>query len=290
MASDRERGEALRREANRRVRALPRAVRETQAEVRRILRLAERRIRREMRLGTADIDRARLPILLEGIREALEEADAEAAAAAAEGAETAWSAGVDTVAKPIEAGARLEEPEWRIEALFHAPDRRQIEAIKTFLTTKMRDISTATADRLNTRLGLVVAGAIDPNTATNHMQRILGGNRARALTVVRTEVGRAFAAASQAELSAAAERIPGLGKRWSHSGKSKDPRRYHIAANGQIRAANANYDIPDPKTGATVAMLHPVDPSAPPRQTINCGCASVPYSPQWAQPPSPTRY
>ncbi len=45
------------------------------------------------------------------------------------------------------------------------------------------------------------------------------GGRSRGLTVVRTELGRAYSVAGQARMAQAMEELPGLRKQWRRSGK-----------------------------------------------------------------------
>jgi hypothetical protein len=49
----------------------------------------------------------------------------------------------------------------------------------------------------------------------------------------------------------------------------------HDARDGQIRAATAPFDASGFKP------MHPRDPRAPVKETINCGCVSLPYMASW---------
>ena len=102
MATDRERQNRLKRERSAASSRLPRIQRETDAEVRRLL----RRARRDIRAGLA----AAAPggfqaVSLAGLERSVDEALAvfgrDAGAAAAAGQQRAWGAGIATVDRPL---------------------------------------------------------------------------------------------------------------------------------------------------------------------------------------------
>ncbi len=98
---------------------------------------------------------------------------------------------------------------------------------------------------------------------------------ARAETITRTEAGRVLEAANQSRREKAAEVIPGLKKQWLHGETAKVPRITHIAANGQIR------DVNEPFMVGGEALIYPRDPAGSAKNTINCGCYSLPYHDDW---------
>jgi uncharacterized protein with gpF-like domain len=155
--------------------------------------------------------------------------------------------------------------------------------MQTFMTGRIRDISVTIANRINTELGLVLIGAQSPGDAINALTRIFGGQRERAITIVRTELGRAFSAAAQERMLAAKAQVPGLKKQWRHSDKVH-PRPMHLAIDGQIREIDEPYTL-----GNGVAIMYPRDPSAPAAETINCGCESLPYMERWEMANPTTR-
>ena len=63
------------------------------------------------------------------------------------------------------------------------------------------------------------------------------GGRSRALTIVRTELGRAYSLAGQQRMEQASEVLPGLRKQWRRSGKLR-ARLTHDAIDGQLRDAD----------------------------------------------------
>jgi hypothetical protein len=85
--------------------------------------------------------------------------------------------------------------------------------------------------------------------------------------------------------------VPGLQKQWRRSGKLK-PRLEHDLIDGQVRDVDKPFTV-TPFGQAPVQLMFPRDPKAPAKQTINCGCDSLPYMASWTvktpgrQPGSP---
>ena len=100
------------------------------------------------------------------------------------------------------------------------------------------------------------------------------GGRGRAMTIVRTELGRAYSTATQQRFEQATSVLPGLKKQWRRSGKVHS-RIAHDLADGQIR------DVTEPFDVGGVQLRYPRDPKAPPSATVNCGCSSLPYMESW---------
>ena len=109
-------------------------------------------------------------------------------------------------------------------------------------------------------------------------ERLLGlavvAGRGRALTIVRTELGRAYSVAGQQRFDQAHEVLPGLQKQCRRSGKIHS-RASHDRADGQVRPVGKPFDV------AWVQLRLPRDPLAPAKETINCGCTSLPFIPSW---------
>jgi hypothetical protein len=98
--------------------------------------------------------------------------------------------------------------------------------------------------------------------------------RGRALTIVRTELGRAYSVAGQQRFDQAREVLPGLQKQWRRSGKIHS-RASHDRADGQVRPVDQPFDV------AGVQLRFPRDPRGPAKETINCGCTSLPFMASW---------
>lgn len=186
----------------------------------------------------------------------------------------AWEIGVATVDKPLTAAGI------GITANLPAIDTRQLMAMRTFMTDRIKDVGVAGARQINSELGLVMIGAQGPSDAITHISEILGDpSRVRATTIVRTELGRAYAVAAQERLMQAGEKLPGLKKQWRRSGKIHS-RLSHDAADGQIVDKDKPFVVYG-KSGLVVEMMHPHDPTAPASETINCGCVALPFMASW---------
>ncbi len=280
MATDRDRNNALRRERTAQRRRLTAIQRETAAEVIRLLRVAEDRIRATLAGTPTDFQTFQLTQQQAAIRAALASMEAAASPALIAGLDRAWLSGIDLVDKPIEAGLALGAgPQLRLSAILPSIDTRQLIAMRGFLTDRMKDISTTLANRINGQIGLVAIGAETPSGAAAAVSRIMRsggaqGGRKRALTIIRTELGRAYSIAGQERQAQASTALPGLKKQWRRSGKLRS-RRAHDLADGQVR------DVDKPFTVNGVALMFPRDPAGGPRETINCGCTSLPFMESW---------
>ncbi|TAK47017.1 MAG: hypothetical protein EPO23_13105, partial [Xanthobacteraceae bacterium] len=168
----------------------------------------------------------------------------------------------------------------RVAAALPHLDTRQLTAMRAFMTDRIKDIGLAAANKINAELGLVVIGAQTPSDAIGSLTRILGEpSRARATTIVRTELARTFAVAAQERLAQQAALVPGLKKQWRRSGKLH-PRPHHDLADGQVRDVGEPFVL-NPLGGLQVKLMFPHDPAAPAGETINCGCISLPWKADW---------
>lgn len=268
-----ERNRRFRKERTARLRRRTAIQRDAAKEIARLLKVAETRVLAVLATAPTDFQQFYLPQVQQAIRQAMGELEAGMAARLNRDAGASWQAGIDLVEKPIEAGGL------RIAAVLPQIDTRQLVAMRAFLTDRMKDISTTLANRINSELGLIAIGAQSPGEATTNIARILKtGGRSRAITIIRTELGRAFSAAAQQRFSQARKLLPGLKKQWRRSGKTHS-RPEHDRADGQIQPVDEPFQI-FTKRGA-VSLMYPRDPAGPAEQTINCGCESLPVMESW---------
>lgn len=249
---------------------LPAIQQDTFAEVGRLLDRASDEIQDILNGAPTDYQTWSLPNLQQSISRAGAALAEDMAAAGRDAAERGWRAGVDLVDEPIQvAFARS------LSALVGEIDTRQLMAMRSFLTAKMKDVATEAVNRINAELGLVMIGARSPSEAVKRVDELLGGDaHGRAVTILRTETGRAYSMASAERMSQAKEAGVKVQKQWRRSGKLHS-RISHDVADGQIQ------DIDQPfKVGGTT-MMYPRDPKAPAKETINCGCCSLPYMASW---------
>ena len=243
-------------------------------EVLRLLDLAKRRIAATLAGRASDFERWRLPLLRQAIEREMAEFAAKAGPVVERGAEQAWAAGQALVDAPLEASGRV-----TITAVLPDLARTQLDAISAFMVDRIADISSVTVSRITQELGLVIIGQQSPTDAISKLQRIFKNDRERAITIVRTEIGRVFAVAAQARMEQVAPKVAGLQKQWRRSGKVHS-RPGHDAIDGQVRDIDRPFEVVTPK-GETVLLMHPRDPAAPIGETINCGCESLPYMASW---------
>lgn len=242
---------------------------DTAGEIERLLRETAKRIEGRLADQPTDYQQWYLPRLRQEVTRMLDIMGEQAGEVAATGASEAWAAGVRTVDRPFAAvGIPLETSLPRL-------DESQLRGMRQFLTTKMRDVSAKVANRIDGELGLVVTGLATPFEAATAIAGIVEkGGRKRALTVVRTELGRAFEAAGQERKTQAVEAGIRLKKQWRRSGKIHS-RRTHDLADGQV------VDVDQPFLVAGEKLMYPKDPQASAANTVNCGCASLPYMASW---------
>ena len=244
---------------------------DTRTEILRQLKEAEQQIALVLAQQPEDASRWRLQNLQREVRRAMDEFSGDVRPVVQRGLGAAWTAGEQLVDAPL-AAARL-----AVEGV-QAINTRALEAMREFLTDKIKDIGVEAANRINTQLGLVVLGGQTPGAAISAVQTILGEEtRERATTIVRTELNRAFSAAAQERLAEVAQRVPGMRKEWRRSGK-QHARLNHAAIDGQVRDWNKPFTVQG-KEGKKVELMYPLDPKAPPGETINCGCTMLPLLP-----------
>lgn len=262
---DREFKTELRQQLKRR----PAIQRETYAEVKRLLEQALTQIKATLAGAPTDWEQYYLPQLQQSIRQALTEFGQQAATAAASGSNQSWQAGVDLIDKPLQAGGVA------IVGMIPQVDTAQLTAMRTFLTDKIGGIGIDLIDKINTQLGLTAIGAQSTGQAVSAIEKLLDqGGRSRALTILRTELGRAYSTAAQQRMTQASEVLPGLKKQWRRSGKLHS-RVNHDYIDGQIQPVDQPFNV------GTAKLMYPRDPKGPAKETINCGCESLPWMEHW---------
>lgn len=246
---------------------------DTRAEIVRLLKVALDQIAITLAGQPSDYQLWALPKLQAEINRVLAEFGERGAAVIGTAAGTAWQAGQDLIDKPLDAGGI------RIAPMVPHLDTRQLMAMRTFMTDRIKDIGVQAANKINSALGLVVIGAQSPGDVIGQVSVILGDpSRQRATTIVRTELGRVFAVASNERMLQASQHVPGLQKQWRRSGKIHS-RLHHDAADGQVQDTDKPFVIHSPR--GSVKLMYPHDPKAPAAETINCGCISLPYMAHW---------
>jgi hypothetical protein len=101
----------------------------------------------------------------------------------------------------------------------------------------------------------------------------------RATTIVRTELGRAFSVASQARMDQAAKVV----NRWTRSGGDPESRTSAGARDRRRPARGARRAVRDHREDGRDREAHvPARSEGPPGETINCGCVAIPKVRGWS--------
>lgn len=245
----------------------------TDQAVLRELSAVEAEILRQLAAQPADWQRWQLARVLDQLQAILDGASGRASTMVDRALRDAWQQGEDFIDKPLALGG------FNVEMQLPLLDTQVLTQLRTFTALRLKDVGTDAAAKIGRQLSLVTIGAQTPFVAIQAVQRQLGQDSPqRATTIVRTEVGRAFALASEQRLQQAAAVVPGLQKQWRRSGKIHS-RWNHDVADGQVVDANKPFVLPG--NNGPVKMMHPHDPKAPIEEVINCGCLSLPYMKSW---------
>lgn len=246
----------------------------TDQQIIELLQAAKARIIEQLANQPGEFAQWRLPQLLQQIEGLLDGATASTVARVDAGLRSAWQAGEDFVDKPLAAGGL------HVEAALPLLDTTVLGQVRNFTTGRIKDIAVQAMRQIDRALGLVTLGAQSPFDAVKAVQATLGDESTRrATSIVRTELGRVFALASQQRMEQAVLRVPGLQKQWRRSGKIHS-RWNHDAIDGQVQDVDKPFMLPS--HDGPLKMMCPHDPKAPIEEVINCGCIALPYRKEWA--------
>ena len=241
---------------------------DTHAEIVRLLKIARAQIIVTLQNQPTDYQRWSLPDLQFEINRMLKEFGESGADIIGGAAGKSWQAGLDLIDNPLEAAS--------ISAVLPHLDAGQLNAMRAFMTDRIKDIGVQAANKINSELGLVVIGAQSPGDAISRVKDIMGDpSNKRAATIVRTELGRVFSVSSFERMQQAVTAGASIKKKWIKSGKMH-PRPGHHLMHGKTIPVDALFSVPSSKGGMPTLMRFPHDPKAPASETINCGCACVP--------------
>lgn len=267
--TNKERNKRFRKERTKRLKVRSAIQRDTYAELTRLLKLAEEDIQGTLKHSPSEWQAWYLPQVQQSIKRTMSTFINTGSATINSAATNLWQAGINLIDKPIAAGGV------QIAGLLTDIDPKQLVAMRTFMTGRIQDIGETVANRINSNLGLVAMGAQTTGDAIAQIANVFEvGGRSRAQTIVRTELGRAYSTAAQQRMTQAQQHLPGLKKQWRRSGKIHS-RLAHDAADGQIQPVDEPFII------GGARLMYPRDPQASVKDTINCGCESLPYMEHW---------
>lgn len=184
-----------------------------------------------------------------------------------------WNHGIDMVDLPIRSVG--------IFAVIPEIDMTALGIMQDFSTDLVVGLGKDAAKRVSQEISMGIIGQKSPFEAMKAIGRnlkdksIFKSIAARAETITRMEAGRVLEMASDARRKRAAEVVPGLGKEWKHGAGSRVPRLSHVAADGQTRGVNEDFDVGGKK------FSFPRDPKRSAKDTINCNCYTIPWHADW---------
>jgi len=207
----------------------------------------------------------RLSELNKEISRVLAELGGSAGQALSTAAGKAWDGGISAIDKPmVAAEIRMSLPHL---------DTGQLMAMRTFMVDRLENVSSEAASKIRSELGLAMIGSQSVHETIGKVGTILGeGGKARATTIVRTELSRAWATASHERALQSEAAGVAMDKIWRRSGKVHS-RFAHDLADGR------RIEIDKPFMINGHAIRYPHDPQAPASETINCGCVCL-YRPR----------
>lgn len=268
MTTDRERDKVFKAVRKRLHRQYSQTQRLALADVRKLLSRAQSDILSILQAAPSEYQAWQLASLNQSIELALADIAEDLKRSGSTHIEGAFKTGVAIVDEPLAAGGL------RVAALLQDVDTRQLAAMRSFFTGKLAEVTAEAAAKVRTHLGLSMVGTQTTGDTVSQVARILKSSRSRAITITRTEIGRAFSVAAQERMNQASEVVPGLRKQWRRSGKVHS-RVEHDLADGQIKKPNEPFEIGGHR------LMMPRDPLGPAKETINCGCDALPYMESW---------
>lgn len=185
----------------------------------------------------------------------------------------AWQTGLKTA-------QQWSPPEYQPAMSWAGIGRRNFELYRQNGLFFVTDLADDLRRALSREVLLTTTGLRTPTEAMQMVKDFLGdGKKAanRAQAIVRTEVGRNFAMATQAGMDESAAHVSGMMKMWLHSplGSSKSIRPAHLVKHGQVVPHDEAFYFP----GGPLRFPH--DPLGPASETVNCKCRVVPWHPEW---------
>ena len=185
-----------------------------------------------------------------------------------------------------------------MQGAFFQPNPAQVNILLDYSAELVKNITDEMRNGINMQIRLAALGQKSPMDAMRAVTDVLGvqararawarrpplvkGVAARAETIVRTEMQRAFNLAHHSQQLATAKNVPGLLKAWVATADSRT-RDSHLRAHMQYRQhpipVAEPYVLTDPKLGRAELMM-PGDPAAPIGFSVNCRCTQNTIHPQ----------
>lgn len=161
---------------------------------------------------------------------------------------------------------------------FFSPSSAQLSVAQSFSADLITNLAADTMKEVNSVLSRAALGGVQPYDAMKQIDSIIGikgagGVSWRAETIVRTEVGRIYSVALDAQfesfLQSGVDRKKVL-KKWVSGPNRPGRREDHQEMDGET----VPYDEPFKMPSGNL-LMYPGDPAGPPDDVINCGCTFV---------------
>jgi len=183
-----------------------------------------------------------------------------------------------------------------IQGVFFSPSPAQVNVMLDFSADLVKGITDEMRNAINTQIRMAALGEKAPIEAMRGITQALGvdakagiwarrkppvkGVAARAETILRTEMQRAYNLSTFGQQQATAKRIEGLLKTWIATADTRT-RESHLRAHQEYRRqpipVGEPFVLRDDRGKAE--LMYPGDPSAPARFTINCRCTTATIHP-----------
>lgn len=238
---------------------------DTRAEVLALLQKAKEDITLTLAGQPSDYQQWRLTELNKEIERVTGELGRQAGQVLASAAGKAWEGGINTLDSALEAAD--------FKLMLPHLDAGQLMGMRAFMVERIADVAAAAAGKIKQELGLAMIGTQSIHDTIGKVAAHLSdGSRARATTIVRTELSRAWAVAADERALQSADAGVEMEKVWRRSGKIHS-RLAHDAADGRRVKISETFTINGHQ------LRYPHDPKAPASETINCGCICL-YRPR----------
>jgi hypothetical protein len=187
----------------------------------------------------------------------------------------AWESGADLVPAAMREGGLF-------VTFGHIPG----PLLRTLKDYSAHKISGLASDAFNKIRGELSLGLLGQKTPHQVIQAIAGtldspgafkSLEARAETIAKVEMGRAYSTATVEGLKQASSSVPEMEKQWVHAGHPKVPRVNHVRLHG------THVPVDEPFVIGSLVIDYPRAPNLPAEEVIHCGCDVVPWHPAWGK-------
>lgn len=173
----------------------------------------------------------------------------------------AWAGGLAAIDKPFSAAG--------IEMVLPVIDSTQLQAMRTFMVDRIKDVGVQAAQKIKSEIGLALIGIQDIAQTIQKVGSIMGESSvSRVTTIVGDNLSRAWATASFDRAMQSDAAGVEMEKIWRRSGKIHS-RLAHDLTDGVRKPIKEPFVINGHK------IMYPKDPKAPVEESINCGCVCL---------------